>query len=99
MKRGDAALPLARLLEEGNGDELRRWVTERAAECAAPGGDEPAEPATAEAEAILAAWLAERGGRELSYRSRAFWELVLDTPSGPSHPLAEALWPLASPGP
>lgn len=70
---------MGRLLEEGGGDELRSLV----------GGLE------GDAEAVLASWLAERGGRELSRRSRAFWELVLAVPAGPVHPLAEELWPLA----
>ena len=77
--RGDRALRVARLLEEGGGGELRALVADL-------GGD---------GEAVLASWLAERGGRELSHRSIAFWELVLAVPAGPAHPLAEELWPLA----
>lgn len=41
----------------------------------------------------LVAWLAARGGRALSHRSRVFWELVLGTEAGPAHPLAAELWP------
>jgi hypothetical protein len=41
-----------------------------------------------------AAWLATRGGRQLSVRSRAFWELVLETAAGPASPDVSALWPL-----
>jgi len=44
------------------------------------------------AEAV-AAWFAEHGGRLLSPRSCAFWSLVLDQESGPSSPVASALWP------
>lgn len=42
----------------------------------------------------LADWFARHGGRRLSIRSRAFWEIVLGCAPGPSHPAAEALWPL-----
>lgn len=45
-------------------------------------------------EAALADWLAERGGRRLSRRSRAFWERVLGAEAGPSARIAEELWPL-----
>jgi hypothetical protein len=40
----------------------------------------------------LAAWLVERGGRQLSARSRAFWEVVLGKEA--ATPLACGLWPL-----
>ena len=40
----------------------------------------------------LAAWLAARGGRQLSARSRAFWEVVLGKEG--SAPVACDLWPL-----
>jgi hypothetical protein len=43
----------------------------------------------------LAAWFRAHGGRRLSRRSRAFWSAVLAQPLPSSHPLAEALWPLA----
>ncbi|HEY0512424.1 MAG TPA: hypothetical protein VGH73_11000 [Thermoanaerobaculia bacterium] len=46
------------------------------------------------AEPEIAAWLARHGGRQLSRRSRAFWETVLGTPAGPAAPEATALWPL-----
>jgi hypothetical protein len=42
----------------------------------------------------IAAWLARHGGRQLSRRSRAFWEAVLEVAAGPVNPDAEALWPL-----
>lgn len=45
-------------------------------------------------EPALADWFARHGGRQLSRRSRAFWEIVLGRPAGPVHPQAEALWPL-----
>ena len=50
-------------------------------------------------EAGLADWLARRGGRQLSARSRAFWRLVLGRPGRPAEtapPGAAAadLWPL-----
>ena len=45
-------------------------------------------------EADLAAWLARHGGRQLSVRSRAFWEVVLGCQAGPAVPEAGALWPL-----
>jgi hypothetical protein len=43
-------------------------------------------------ESELAAWLESRGGRQLSVRSRAFWELVLDRPAGGE--TRNPLWPL-----
>ena len=45
-------------------------------------------------EAGLADWLARHGGRRLSVRSRAFWEVVLGRQAGPAVPEAGALWPL-----
>jgi len=42
----------------------------------------------------IAAWLARHGGRQLSRRSRAFWEAVLGVEAGPAVPEAKALWPL-----
>lgn len=48
-------------------------------------------------ESDLGAWLETRGGRQLSTRSRAFWEILLETKSGPepSEPgTRSALWPL-----
>jgi len=46
----------------------------------------------------IAAWLARHGGRQLSRRSRAFWQMVLGVEAGPvpskNRPEAEALWPL-----
>lgn len=45
-------------------------------------------------EAEAAAWLASLGGRQLSVRSRAFWQVVLGTPAGSGLPGTAALWPL-----
>jgi hypothetical protein len=45
-------------------------------------------------EPVLADWLARHGGRQLSRRSRAFWEVVLGREAGPSVPGAGELWPL-----
>ena len=45
-------------------------------------------------EPAAAAWLAARGGRQLSVRSRAFWERVLETQASPAAPGISALWPL-----
>ncbi len=45
----------------------------------------------------LADWFSRHGGRQLSRRSRAFWEIVLGCPAGqpgPSGAEAKALWPL-----
>jgi len=44
-------------------------------------------------EAGIADWLGAHGGRKLSRRSRAFWELALGRESGPRNPAAEQLWP------
>lgn len=45
-------------------------------------------------EPVLADWLGAHGGRQLSRRSRAFWEIVLGREAGPSVPGARELWPL-----
>ncbi|HEX5719393.1 MAG TPA: hypothetical protein VF179_24745 [Thermoanaerobaculia bacterium] len=45
-------------------------------------------------ETELAAWLGQRGGRQLSLRSRAFWEAVLGRPAGGEVPTRKDLWPL-----
>ncbi len=45
-------------------------------------------------ESDLAAWLETRGGRQLSHRSRAFWEILLETPAGSQPESRSALWPL-----
>lgn len=47
-------------------------------------------------EADLAAWVERHGGRQLSRRSRAFWQVVLGVEAKlpESHSAAEALWPL-----
>jgi hypothetical protein len=42
----------------------------------------------------IAAWLVLHGRRQLSRRSRAFWEAVLGVETGPANSAAEALWPL-----
>jgi hypothetical protein len=45
-------------------------------------------------EEAAAAWLGERGGRQLSARSRAFWEVLLGVPAGPASEIGRELWPL-----
>jgi hypothetical protein len=45
-------------------------------------------------ESEIAAWLARHGGRQLSRRSRAFWQVVLGVEAGPANSAAKALWPL-----
>jgi hypothetical protein len=45
-------------------------------------------------EAELALWLEARGGRQLSVRSRAFWEVVLNRQAGDKDLSRSALWPL-----
>ena len=45
-------------------------------------------------ETDLAAWLEQRGGRQLSLRSQAFWEAVLDRRAGGEVPVRSSLWPL-----
>jgi len=47
-------------------------------------------------EPAVAAWLARRGGRQLSRRSRAFWRRVIGSagPPEPLNPVAAELWPL-----
>ena len=67
---------VSRLLEEGDGDELR-WLFARV-------GDE-----------AVASFVARRGGRQLSRRSRAFWSAVLGVPAQPAAALQHELWPLA----
>jgi hypothetical protein len=42
----------------------------------------------------IAAWLTRHGGRQLSTRSLAFWEVVLGVAASPAAPEAKALWPL-----
>lgn len=42
----------------------------------------------------LGEWLARRGGRQLSRRSRAFWRWVLGREPGPETAPAGELWPL-----
>ncbi|HEV7517900.1 MAG TPA: hypothetical protein VGR07_16495 [Thermoanaerobaculia bacterium] len=74
---GNLPFLLSRLLEDGDGADLRRLFAE--------------VPEVSEA---VAAWLATRGGRQLSVRSRAFWGLVLDTAVPPAAPEISALWPL-----
>lgn len=43
-------------------------------------------------EAAVADWLGERGGRQLSSRSRRFWSVLLDRAAAPPHDLAQELW-------
>ena len=45
-------------------------------------------------EADLAGWLERHGGRQLSRRSRAFWEVVLGRKAAPSPQTGSLLWPL-----
>lgn len=46
-------------------------------------------------EADLAAWLVRHGGRKLSRRTRAFWEIVLGaSPGEGGAPGRNPLWPL-----
>jgi hypothetical protein len=66
---------LSRLLEDGDGADLRQLFT------TVPEGE-------------AAVWLAAQGGRQLSVRSRAFWQIVLGTPAGPAAPGVAALWSL-----
>ena len=42
----------------------------------------------------LAAWLEHHGGRKLSRRSRAFWEVVLAAVPSPAAASGDLLWPL-----
>jgi hypothetical protein len=42
----------------------------------------------------VAAWLARHGGRQLSRRSRAFWQVALGAAAAPGLPAADLLWPL-----
>ena len=45
-------------------------------------------------ESELAAWLERRGGRQLSVRSRVFWETVLGRRAGAEASIRKDLWPL-----
>jgi len=45
-------------------------------------------------EADLALWLQRHAGRQLSRRSRAFWEVVLGCEAPPSPDAGRLLWPL-----
>ena len=45
-------------------------------------------------EGELAAWLERHGGRKLSRRSRAFWEVVLAAVPSPAPESGDQLWPL-----
>ena len=40
----------------------------------------------------LTEWLRQHGGRQLSRRSRAFWEVVLGRPAGPSSEIGREIW-------
>jgi len=46
-------------------------------------------------EPAVAAWLAQHGGRALSRRSRAYWEIVLGVSAPAPSEAAHELWPLA----
>ncbi len=50
--------------------------------------------AAAVGEARIADWLERRGGRQLSRRSRLFWERLLGRPASPPATGAGELWPL-----
>lgn len=45
-------------------------------------------------ESRLAQWAQARGGRQLSKRSRLFWQLILGVAPGQPSEVREALWPL-----
>lgn len=45
-------------------------------------------------ESEIAAWLSEQGGRKLSRRSAAYWQVVLGVSAGESAPGRADLWPL-----
>ena len=45
-------------------------------------------------EPVVAGWLSRQGGRKLSRRSRAFWQVVLGTEATPPRDASDALWPL-----
>ena len=45
-------------------------------------------------EAEIAGWLERHGGRQLSRRSRAFWEAVLGRKAAPPPDTGSLLWPL-----
>lgn len=66
---------IARLLEDGDGDDLR-WLF------------------AAVGEEAVRCWFAERGGRQLSARSRAFWRVALASEPSVSTAGSEDLWPL-----
>lgn len=78
--RRAAPFLISRLLEDGDAADLA-WLSQALGE---------------NAEAGLAAWLERHGARQLSVRSRAFWELVLGRHAGPEADSAtrSALWPL-----
>lgn len=40
----------------------------------------------------LADWLQQYGGRQLSRRSRVFWEVLLGRPAGPSSKIGHEIW-------
>jgi hypothetical protein len=78
--RRASAFLISRLLEDGDAADLA-WLHQTLGENAEP---------------ELAAWLERHGSRQLSTRSRAFWELVLDRSAGGSMDptTRSALWPL-----
>ena len=67
---------IGRLLEEGDGAELR-WLLQRVGRNA------------------VASFVARRGGRQLSRRSRAFWSAAVGVEAAPATALQHELWPLA----
>lgn len=58
-------------------------------------GEELAWLFAAHGEPAIAQWLRRRGGRALSRRSRAFWEIVLGARAEAPPAVAHELWPLA----
>ncbi len=66
---------IGRLLEDGDGEDLR-WLF------------------ATQGEEAVRRWFAERGGRQLSARSRAFWRLLLSCEPAAPAAGSEDLWPL-----
>ncbi len=69
------ALVMARLMEEGDSQDLR-WLT------------------TTFPESRARQWLHRQGHRQLSRRSRWFWQLVLRCPAAPTPCFSDEVWPL-----
>ena len=75
LAEGAPGLVMARLMEEGDSNDLR-WLTD-----------------TYSKEQITE-WFVQHGHRQLSYRSRSFWQSLLNRPNLATHDTAEELWPL-----